>query len=119
MSVKNIVLYIVAGLIIFAVGGGAGVLYQQQKGNSLPEEDPLIKTLNSKVISLTASGDVEKIEEKNITLKLGDDTLSVKMRDGVKFEDLKKGDFVTIFLASDSKGTFEGYQVIVPSFNKK
>jgi len=119
MSVKNIVLYIVAGLVIFAVGGGVGVLYQQQKGNPLPEENPLIKTLSSNVVSLTASGDVEKIEGKNITLKLGDDALSVKMRDGVKFEDLKKGDFVTIFLSSDSKGTFEGYQVVVPSFNTK
>jgi len=127
MSVKNIVLYIVAGLIIFAVGGGAGVLYQQQKGEEI---NFLFKTLNSKIISsIMADGYVANIEGKNISLDLNGESLIVKIRDDakvmffddkgvqkeIKFEDIKKGDFINVNIRLFSANQFEGYMILMRS----
>ena len=84
---KNLTIsLIIVGIIIFAVGGGLGVLYQTRKNapqveNSQPI-NPAIKNLSSKVIaSINSSGQVSKIEGRDITLISSGESLTIKAKE--------------------------------------
>lgn len=77
---KQIILGIICGLVIFVIGGGAGVYYKSQQVSPQPQNDQntqLLKTLSSKVVPIYANGIVTKIEGMNITLSAGGDELVV------------------------------------------
>jgi len=138
MTVKNLIISIIIGLVVFAVGGGAGVLYQQQKGTPATQtqsgaENPILKTLNSKVVSsINASGQVSDIAGRDITLTLGGDDLIIRVRDDapvysfvqpingknavqktVKFEDIRKGNTLNVNLYVSSGNVIEASSVLM------
>ena len=85
---KNITaILIVAALVIFVLGGIAGVFYQMQKQISNPEIQQVIKMqptaniLTSKVVqTATAYGQVQKIEGNTITLTYEGDTVTINVK---------------------------------------
>lgn len=132
MNIKNLVISIIIGLVIFVVGGGVGVLYQQKKEPPaapirISGENSLVKILNSKVIpSIAAYGQVVNINKRNITLISGNEDFTVKINDvapvyyfvasaqkSAKFEDIKRGDTVRVELKFLSNNQIEGYSVII------
>ena len=85
-------LLIIAGLLIFVLGGGLGVFYQTQKDTlsvetaskavveAKTETDALTKTLTSKALSsITGSGQVTDIAGRNITLSSGGDSITFNL----------------------------------------
>ena len=86
-----IFLLIIAGAVIFTVGGGGlGILYQTQKdapqiGKLQATElalNNIVKELSSTVISSIISyGKVSKIEGRNITLTFEKESLTIKVRE--------------------------------------
>lgn len=134
-----IFLLIIGAVFIFVLGGGAGILYQTQKDT--PQIDRLMSALEgitSKAIpSIIAYGQVTGIEGKNITLTYREDSIIVSIRSDteiysfvqpteqkegqaalpvkqlVKFEDIKKGDTLSISLKVLSDGQLEGNTVTI------
>ena len=107
MNKNLIILSVIAGVVIFVLGGGLGVFYQTQKGLLQTEKvqtkvqtmETVIKSLSSKVIpSIIAYGEVTNIEGRNITLSYGGESLTIKIKDDsqifsfVKTASLKKGE---------------------------
>src|SRR3989339_1252658 len=85
MDKKFSALIIVSAFAFLVVGLGVGVVYQKQADASQVEKSPKTKAINilsSKIIpSITAFGEVTKIDGKNITLSFGGDNLTVKIND--------------------------------------
>lgn len=130
MEKKNIIISIIIGLVVFAVGGGCGVLYQQQAA-----ENSLIKILTSKAVpSIIAHGEVTNISGKKITVSYLGDSVTVEiaenagiysfslLADGkntnsaqqkVDFNVIKKGDNLNIALRLLPDGTLSGQSVII------
>jgi len=129
----SIILLVIGGLFFLILGGGLGIFYQSQK-NALqtPEGNSKLKAvqvLSSKVIpSITAYGQIANIDGRNITLTFGGDSLNVKINDDAivylpssesspqqiaKFEDIKKGDNVSVNLRLLPDGQIEGQMVII------
>ena len=92
MSKLSIFLLIIIGVFIFVLGGGVGIMYQEQiiKDTSQAETIQItpqitsatIKTLLSKVISpIIASGKAVKIEKRNITLKDKTESLVISVKE--------------------------------------
>jgi hypothetical protein len=141
MDRKNLVILIIVAIVFFVVGGGVGVMYQNQMGVVPANEAPKIQavqTLSSKVIpSITAFGQVSSIEGKDVTLTFGGDSLKIKVRDDAqiylpatsttdqngkpvtsaqqtaKFSDIKVGDNVSVNLKLLPDGQIEGQMVII------
>jgi hypothetical protein len=141
MEKKNLIILIILGFIIFILGGGLGILYQQQK-EVLPSKDILkvqaVQTLSSKVIpSIAAFGTVTNISGRNLTLVSGNDSLTVKISDGaqiflpattttdkngkvvtspqqaVSFSEIKNGNNVSVNLKLLPDGQIEGQMVSI------
>jgi len=129
----SIILLVIGGLFFLILGGGLGIFYQSQK-NALqtPEGNSKLKAvqvLSSKVIpSITAYGQVSNIDGRSVTLTFGGDSLNVKINDDAvvylpssesspqqiaKFEDIKKGDNVSVNLRLLPDGQIEGQMVII------
>lgn len=142
MERKNlIILHIVGGLLVLIIGAALGFFYQIFMGAVPQKEVPkveAIKMLSSKVIpSITAFGNVSKIEGKNVTLTFGGDTMIIKIRDNAqiflpassskdskgntvtlpqqsaRFADIKTGDNISINLKLLPDGQIEGQMVIL------
>lgn len=144
MEKKSIILFFVLGFLIFVLGGGVGVFYQSQKYLSetcspVTEEtsvlEKTVKDLSSQTIfSIIASGTVEDIGDRNITISNNKENLTVKIKEGadissfvipaagetssnlkasVKFEDIKKGNNLKIFLKVLADGQITGESVII------
>jgi hypothetical protein len=141
MDRKNLVVLIIVAFVFFGLGGGLGVLYQNQMGVVPANEAPKIQavqTLSSKVIpSITAFGEVSSVEGKDITLTFGGDSLKIKVRDDAQiylpatsttdqngkpvtsaqktaeFSDIKVGDNVSVNLKLLPDGQIEGQMVII------
>jgi len=139
MEKKNLLLFLIGAVFFLVLGGGLGVFYQQQ--NTAPKEVvkiQAVQTLSSKVIpSITAFGQVTKIDGKTITLTFGGDNLTVKIRDDAQiylpatsakdkngklvtsqqqtaqFSDIKVGNNVSVNLKLLSDGQIEGQLVII------
>lgn len=88
-------LLIVLGLIIFAIGGGLGVFFQQQT-SQLPVQQTsikpqagqnadLLRILSSSLISpIVAHGNVAGINGRNVSLNFGGTNLTVKINQDAK-----------------------------------
>lgn len=135
MNIKNIIILIVAGVLIFLIGGGLGILSQtQSKVEKVKTET--VNNLASKVVSsIVAYGQVKNISGRDITLSnLGDDLVisvannapvyaftTVKSKTGVVsqvqqvvgFEIIKIGDKINSTIKLLSTGKFEGESVII------
>ena len=139
MEKKNLLLFLIGAVFFLVLGGGLWVFYQQQ--NTAPKEVvkiQAVQTLSSKVIpSITAFGQVTKIDGKTITLTFGGDNLTVKIRDDAQiylpattakdkngklvtsqqqtaqFSDIKVGNNVSVNLKLLSDGQIEGQLVII------
>jgi len=129
----SIILLVIGGLFFLILGGGLGIFYQSQKDVlQSPEGNSKLKAvqvLSSKVIpSITAYGQISNIDGRNITLTFGGDSLNVKINDDAivylpssesspqqiaKFEDIKKGDNVSVNLRLLPDGQIEGQMVII------
>lgn len=81
----------VAAILIFIVGAGIGIYYQAQN-NLLPgsiininSAPLLVKQLSSKAVpSITAFGQVSKINGNNITLTFGGDSIVIPIKNGAE-----------------------------------
>lgn len=138
MNAKNLIISIIIGLVIFALGGVCGFFYQQQREvpqieTQNAQDNSASKILSSKIISsIMASAEVSDIVGKNITLKSGDDSLTIKISDDAliysfvvpangktpvrqtaKFEDIKKGDFINIKIKESSDKQIVGGEVTI------
>ena len=134
---KKILIFIIIGLVVFAVGGGAGVLYQQEKeppAAQLEKEDFVKKALSSKLIPLiTAYGLVSDINGKDIILTSGGDSIKIKIRNDApvylfeslpdqkkgRLEDLKKGDSISVNLKFLENSQIEGLAIVLIASAKK
>ncbi len=138
---RSLIVLIIVVLAVFVLGGGVGIFFQTQKDAPLlkkaEEMEAAVKKLSSKVIASTvAYGEVTKIEGRNITLKYGEETLTIKIKDNApiysfaqnkekipvqqaaKFEDIKTADNLNIALKLLSDGSLESQSVIIlPSFS--
>ncbi len=135
-------LLVIAGVIIFVLGGGAGVFYQTQQSQlgiiGAPQNsaaETALKSLSSKVIpSIVAFGEVSNISGKNITLKNAGESLTIKIDDNAQissfnaapakgttaptqakaeFKDIKIGNTLSINLRLLSSGTLKGMSVVI------
>ena len=97
MNGKNIILYTIAGLVVFAIGGGCGVLYQQSK------ETYSSNILNSKLIS-AVSGKVIKVDGRNITIFSENESMVIKIKDGAQIYTPAKNSAGDTFSQSESLG---------------
>jgi len=141
MDKKTSIVLFVISAVFFVLGGGLGVLYQEQKSVSEIQDSPktkAVQTLSSKVIpSITAFGQLTNIDGRNVTLTFGGDSLTVKIRDDAqiylpatttkdskgnpvtapqqtaKFSDIKVGDNVSVNLKLLPDGQIEGQLVII------
>lgn len=140
MAKKDIILLIAAGFIIFAIGGGLGILYQSQAPEIKRAIDmaPAISVLSSKAVqSIVAYGQVEKIEVRNITLVYAGEKITIAVEDNAQifssiaqkdpktgnlatgnpqkaeFKDIKTGDMVSITLKILADGKIEGESVFI------
>ncbi len=129
---EQLAISIIAGILIFALGIGLGIIYQAQNKAQIKKNEA-VKSLSSKTISsLTAYGKVSKIEGKNITLSSLGDNLAVPMADSAKvysfndnsgnnsapqkavsFEDIKVGDSVNITMKLLQDGQMQGLMVVI------
>jgi hypothetical protein len=85
-TANTTILFVIAGLVIFALGIGIGIFYQTRIQLSNPaiqkavQIQPTVNILTSKVVqSITAFGSVEKIDGKNLTLTYGGDQITVNI----------------------------------------
>jgi hypothetical protein len=100
MAKKDIVLLIAGVFVIFAIGGGLGILYQNQKLQSDKEIQqaifmaPTVKALSSKAVqSIVAYGQVERIEGRSITLVYAGEKITVTLKDNAEiFSSIAKKD---------------------------
>ena len=129
---KQIITFIICGLVIFVLGAGVGFIFQKQETPVQLQPDQnlaLVKVLSSKVVPLYATGIVTKINGLNITLTSDGDSLTVPIKSNavinlfvqpsadktgvapapfyqsVKFDSIKIGDRLNInlILSSDNK----------------
>jgi hypothetical protein len=129
MEIKKIIAYIIVGLVFFIVGGGLGVLYQQQ----------IIKKLSSDAItSIISSGTVENISGNEIILNANGISLPIKIKTDAKIyapplsegednsqssrsyremsvEDIKAGDNLGIYSKLSSDGSLEAFKIFISS----
>lgn len=137
---KALVFIIVFGIIIFALGVGAGIWYsfKNPKVENAEKIQPTINALNSKVIqTATAFGRVVKVVANKITLSNEGDTLEIAVRPDaqiysaisvkdpksgniisgvpkpVSLADIKTNDAITITFKLDASGNLEGEQVFI------
>lgn len=139
LNIKKVMISIVLGLVVFAVGGGVGVLYQQQKEAPATQaqsgtENSVLKILNSKVVSsIMASGKVTGIDGKNLVLTAENTSIKVKIMEetqissftsgdgvnkktvqkNVRFEDIKVGDNLSVNFRLLKDGQIEAQSVII------
>ncbi len=126
MEKKQLTILIIAGALIFLIGGGLGVASQLSAVRQKVRTEAF-DILSSKVItSVSAYGKVTKIEGRDITLNNLGDNLSVSMPDNVKvysfvdssqqaaaFEDIKIGDSINATLKLLPTGGYEGLSIII------
>lgn len=133
---NNFSVFCVAGVVVaFLLGGVAGVFYQTQATAGdlakVQAARKIVQAFTSKVVpSIVAYGQVDKIEEKTITLKNGQETVAIKIGDTspiyslsanqsvptqtrVDFSKIKLGDSLNIAIAVSPDGQFEGTSVII------
>ena len=96
------ILLIICGVIIFAAGAGAGIIFQWEQTlkqqayvsqflayqKSVQQDSKmatLLKVVSSKVVPLRASGTVTKIDGMNITLNSSGDNLIIPISSTAKF----------------------------------
>lgn len=121
----SIVSLLIAVVIFFAVGFGAGFYYlnQTSQGNS-----SLIKALASKVVpSIVAYGKVSKIAGKTISLTSGADSIDIVVQEEapvntysqkdnsyakIKLTDIKVGDTLNVVMKITEENKLEGISVI-------
>lgn len=140
----NKALLVVAALVIFVLGGGAGVFYQSQADapqlQSVAKAEALIKNVSSGIIpSMVAYGQVSKVEGRNVTLSYAGDSLAISVKQDapvysfaqaagsttptqqkVDFSTIKVGNNLNIVLKMLASGDLEGQQVIIlPSATAK
>ena len=142
---NNLVVLIIAGVLIFLVGGGLGIVFMQRGSQQIKIETA--SSLASKVVtSMVAYGKVENIDGKNITLSNLGDNLTISMADNaqvysfttptttdkngkvttgtpiqqtVKFGDIKIGDNVNVAIKLLPNGQMQGSSVIIlPAISK-
>lgn len=96
---KQIILLIILGLVIFALGGGLGFFYKaQQLSSPLAFQAPQqslggaaagIKILSSSAFpSIIAIGKVQKVFGRVITLNYGGQSVDIPVQDGAKIYSL-------------------------------
>ena len=95
-KIISITLFVFLALFLVALGGGIGIIYQNQNDAPLKEEisilkgstavlENTVKELSSPVITpIVAYGQVKKIDGKNITLNFNEGSLTVKIKDDAK-----------------------------------
>ncbi len=145
MDKKIIILSFILAFLIFILGGGAGVFYQQQnclvnaeKSTEKTNTDVFEKTvkdLSSQTIYfIVAYGDVTDIQDRNITINNNEENLTVKIKEDAKitsfnvpavgtsssdtetpakFEDIKNGNNLRIYLKVFSDGQVSGESVMI------
>ena len=131
MDNKSITLAIVAGLVVFVIGGGLGIFYQKQTDapqmEKSAEMQSAINSLSLKtVISITALGKVVSIDGNKIVLSSGKDNLEVIVSDSAKvyslanpaspqaeLKDIKTGDNISVNVKLLPNGQLEGRAVVI------
>ena len=80
------ILLVIGGLVVFALGAGAGVFYQIQKQAKDPviqkaiQIQPTVNILTSKTVqTIGAFGTVQKIDGRNITIAYGGDQITANI----------------------------------------
>lgn len=148
MEKSSMVWLIIAGIVFFVLGGGAGIIYSQKMVSELPQgllsnqqpnlSDNLLKTLTSNVLlPVVAYGKVTQINGRGVSIEIGGSTLTVKINQDAKiyfslestnatktgkastvqpearFEDIKVGDNLNIYIKFLPDGSFGGQTVYI------
>lgn len=141
MNKVLISLSVIGAIVVFILGGGVGVLYQNQQVAPSQKNQTMeatIKTLSSKAVpSIVAFGQATKIDGKNITLSLNGDSITISVNDDaqiyslaqqvatgtgapipqtqqkVEFKDIKTGDNLNISLKVLSDGQLKGERILI------
>ncbi len=124
----KLAILIIAGVLIFAIGVGLGIVIQTKTGMQ-KIKDEVVGNFSSKVVSsITAYGKVIKIEGRNITLSYLGDSLAASISNSAKvysfatatspqeevgFEALKTGDNINAILRLLPDGRYEGSSIII------
>jgi len=139
MNKKQLVVFIVAGIILLVIGGVAG--YAIKSFNKVQvQKNTAVSNLSSKVItSITAYGEITKIDGRELTLSNANQTLVVLMAQNAKirilavkegsatpvqqetkFEELKVGQKVNVIMKVSATGVMQGSSaVILPAATAK
>jgi hypothetical protein len=133
---KNLIILVIVAIVIFVIGFGLGFFLNSQ--NSAPKVNNnnvanLIGLLSLKTVpSITAFGQVSKIEGKNVTLFFNGDSMTIPVissarinsvdssknnaQQEAKFENIKVGDALSVGLKVLPDGSLQGTSVfIMPS----
>jgi len=144
MEKKFIIIVLIFAVMFFTGGVLTGFAWQSvvNAGAKLPQKAAAVQTLSSKIIpSITAFGNVSKIDGRKITLSYQGDSLAINIKEGaevylpsktvndangkaqtipqkqVSFEDIKVGQNVSVNIKLLADGQMEGQMVIIISEN--
>ena len=131
MNKAILVVFVIIGIIIFAVGVTLGIFYQIQKDAPELLKAAALEKLSSAVVpSIVAYGQVTSISGSEITLSNAGDSLTIfiasdanvssfstnqgsPLEQKVGFAEIKTGDYVNISVKLSSDGQMEGDVVII------
>lgn len=132
MDKKQTIILIIVGVVFFLVGVSAGVVIQSQNKIQV-QKNTAITGLSSRVItSITAYGEIQKIEGKKITLSNLGQEMPVLMAESAKvykfvaqkgetslsqqpaeFGEIKVGDNVNIIMKLQKNGEMQGSSIVI------
>ena len=142
MDKKTLITIVSVSILAFITGTALGILFQSQKGSlQFKNVVETVRALSSKAVpSISAFGQVVKIDGKDITLIYNEESITVAIREDaqiysfanpngaakgsalsagqqtiVPFENIKIGDQLSISLKVLPDGQFEGQSVIILS----
>ena len=129
---KQIILSIIAGLVIFVVGGGVGVFYKEQKIrliSQIKKSDELVKIFGSKMVSpIIIFGQIKDIslDKTEIKIERDGEVLTIKTKKeaevlynekGIQktgsIKDLKISQLINAFLSIKSDYSVEITKILI------
>jgi preprotein translocase subunit YajC len=132
MDKKQLTILIIVGIILLLAGGAIGFAIKSFNKVQL-QKNEAVSSLSSKVItSVTAYGEITKIDGETLTISNAGETLSVLMantakvrilapkegsttpvQQDAKFEDLKVGQKVNVIMKVSATGEMQGSSVVI------
>jgi DNA polymerase III alpha subunit (gram-positive type) len=129
MDKTNTIILVLIGVVLFSVGGGLGIIYQEQKTFSDNEENqtPVNNLISKAVLFVAVQGEVIDINDKTLVVSREGETTRVFLKEDFvlnapyllnkenknNLENINIGDFLNIEAKILKNGELEGQSVAI------